>query len=59
MKYELLNTYPGLPDNYRQGTILYKYTPIVGFTYYSDVYDKHRIDAKIVEHEPLWFKKVE
>jgi len=59
MKYELQDRYPGCPDYFKKGTVLIRYSPIFGFSYYSDIYDNFRIAAKIVENEPLWFKNIE
>lgn len=55
-KYIIKQWYPCLPLDFTPGTILQLYKPIVGFAYYSDVNDKHRIKKNEVEDNPNFFE---
>lgn len=57
VKYIIKQHYPSLPKEYAPGTILQLYTPIVGFAYYSDIYDKMRINKSEVEDNLNFFEK--
>lgn len=55
-KYMVKKYYPGLM--FPMDTVLYKYSPIVGFSYYSDDKDKYRLKIIDVENNPEWFEKI-
>lgn len=55
-KYIIKQWYPSLGKNFLPGTILFRYAPIVGFAYYSDVNDKHRIKKNEVEDNSAFFE---
>lgn len=54
--YIIKQHYPSLPKEYTPGTILFRYAPIVGFVYYSDIHDKVRINKSEVEENPNFFE---
>lgn len=56
--YIIKQHYPSLPEHFTPGTILQLYKPIVGFAYYSDVNDKHRINKNEVEDNSAFFEKL-
>lgn len=55
-KFLIKQWYPSLPKDFTPGTILQLYAPIVGFAYYSDVNDKHRITRSEVEDNIAFFE---
>ena len=58
MTYKLKCWYPSLPKTWEKGTILIIYAPIVGFAYYSDIYDSFQVSKTEVENNPKWYKKI-
>lgn len=57
-KYVIKEFYPSLPDTFLPGTILFRYSPIVGFAYYSDMHDQQRLKKEEVENHPTFFEKL-
>lgn len=55
-KYITKKYYPGLM--FPMDTVLYKYSPIFGFSYYSDDRDKYRLKVIDVENNPDFFEKI-
>jgi len=59
MRYKILQWYPSLPKTWDAGKELIRYAPIVGFVYYSDIYDSYQVRKEEVEDNPEFFEKIE
>jgi len=56
--YKLKQLYPGLPKSWEVGEELFFQAPIVGFAYYVDKFDTHRLRKEDVEENPEFFEKL-
>ena len=57
--YKLKQIYPGLPKSWEIGEELFFQVPIVGFSYYTDKFDTHRLRKEDVENNPNFFENTD